>query len=73
MMTSDKGKNSTSGLSEFAILIIPGMKDRISNGKTRYEIFPTCRCSWYFLFLINNGCTSSIKIQVDAIAAWTCI
>ena len=35
MMISDKGKNNIEGLSELNILIIPGTKDRRSNGKTK--------------------------------------
>jgi hypothetical protein len=54
-MLSDNGKNKTVGLSELTILIICGIKESISNGKTKYEIFPTRLCSLFFLFLINMG------------------
>jgi hypothetical protein len=52
MIASDNGKNKF-GLPENAI--IPGIKDRMSKGKTKYEIFPTIRCSLYLRFLIKKG------------------
>ena len=72
-MTSDKGKNKMIGLSELNILIIPGIKDRISNGKTKYEILPTRLCSMFFLVLINIGWAIKIRIQIEAITACICI
>jgi hypothetical protein len=43
MMASDKGKNKF-GLPELAIRMIPGINERMSKGKTKYEILPTIRC-----------------------------
>jgi hypothetical protein len=69
MITSDNGKNKIVGLSELKILIIPGIKDRISSGNTRYEIFPICLCNLYFFFLIKRGWAISIKTHIEAMVA----
>ena len=55
-MISDNGKNKIVGLSELNILIIPGIKDRISNGKTSIKFsLPACviYISFFLLLMVE--------------------